>query len=252
MVRTAPAMEPSRVTDSSRSAAATRADVCIVIPLVRAMVLTRVHERVGAVRHPDRVRDTRLTDLYQGEPRAQPVGERHVAVPPPAPGQPRRLVGVERRGVRGRAAAQPADPAERRVRRLPLVPRDGARVVRGRGDRGVHERALRQHQGRPRGAARRRRGLHAGDRRADGPGWLADDVRARPRGQPVLRRHLLPGPAAARAAELPPAARGDRRRVDQPLRRGLRRVHPDPRRADQGRRARPAGSPSTRRRSPRP
>ena len=26
----------------------------------------------------------------------------------------------------------------------------------------VHERALRQHQGRPRGAARRRRGLHAG------------------------------------------------------------------------------------------
>ena len=112
--------------------------------------------------------------------------------------------------------AQRAGAAERRVRRLPLVPRDGARVVRGRGDRGVHERALREHQGRPRGAARRRRGLHAGDRRDDRAGRLADDVRARPRGQPVLRRHLLPGPAAARAAELPAAARGDRRRVDQP------------------------------------
>ena len=152
-------------------------------------------------------------------------------------GQPRRLVGVERRGVRGGAAAQRADPAERRVRRLPLVPRDGARVVRGRGDGGVPERALREHQGRPRGAARRRRGLHAGDRRDDRPGWLADDLRARPRGQPVLRRHLLPGPAAARPAQLPPAARGDRRRLGQPLRRGGCGVRPDPRRARQGGRA---------------
>ena len=37
------------------------------------------------------------------------------------------------------------------------------------------ERALRQHQGRPRGAARRRRGLHAGDHRDDRAGRLADD-----------------------------------------------------------------------------
>ena len=71
--------------------------------------------------------------------------------------------------------AQRAGPAERRVRRLPLVPRDGARVVRGRGDRGVPQRALRQRQGRPRGAARRRRGLHAGDHRDDRPRRLADD-----------------------------------------------------------------------------
>ena len=35
---------------------------------------------------------------------------------------------------------------------------------------------------------------------------LADDLRARPRRQPVLRRHLLPRPAARRAAVVPPGA----------------------------------------------
>ena len=182
---------------------------------------------------------------------AEPAGQRHLPVPPPAPGQPRRLVGVGPRGVRGGPAAQRAGPAERRVRRLPLVPRDGARVVRGRGDRGVPERALREHQGRPRGAARRRRRLHAGDRRDDRAGRLADDLRARPRGQPVLRRHLLPRPAAARAAELPPAARGDRRRVDQPVRRGGRGLRPDPGGARPARSSSRAASPSTRRPSTR-
>ena len=77
--------------------------------------------------------------------------------------------------VRGGAAARRAGAAQRRVRRVPLVPRDGARVVRGRGDRGVPERALRQHQGRPRGAARRGRGLHAGDHGDDRARRLADD-----------------------------------------------------------------------------
>ena len=60
--------------------------------------------------------------------------------------------------------------------------------------RGVHERALRQRQGRPRGAPRRRRRLHAGDHRDDGPGRLADDGAAHPGRRAVLRRHLLPGP----------------------------------------------------------
>ena len=41
--------------------------------------------------------------------------------------------------------------------RLPLVPRDGTRVLRRRRDRGVPQRALRRDQGRPRGASRRRR-----------------------------------------------------------------------------------------------
>ena len=62
----------------------------------------------------------------------------------------------------------------------------------------------------------RRRGLHAGDDRDDRPGRLADDLRARPRRQPVLRRHLLPRPAAARAAVVPAGARGARRRVARP------------------------------------
>ena len=40
---------------------------------------------------------------------------------------------------------------------LPLVPRHGARGLRARRRRRVHERALRLHQGRPRGTARPRR-----------------------------------------------------------------------------------------------
>ena len=62
------------------------------------------------------------------------------------------------------------------------MPRDGARVVRGPGDRGADERALRQHQGRPRGAAGRGRDLHGRGRRADRQRRLAADRRSsRPR-----------------------------------------------------------------------
>ena len=43
------------------------------------------------------------------------------------------------------------------------------------GDRGADERALRERQGRPGGAARPRRRLHGGGGRADRPGRLADD-----------------------------------------------------------------------------
>ena len=51
-----------------------------------------------------------------------------------------------------------------------------------------------------------------------GQGGWPMTVRARPRGQPVLRGDLLPRPAAARAAELPPAAGGDQRCLDQQVR----------------------------------
>ena len=108
---------------------------------------------------------------------------------------------------------------QRRVRRLPLVPRDGARVVRGRRHRGVPQRALREHQGRPRGAARRGRGLHAGHHGDDRARRLADDRRARPRRQPVLRRHLLSRPAAARSAVVPAGAGGAGRRLEHQGRR---------------------------------
>src|SRR5207248_9227112 len=63
---------------------------------------------------------------------AKPSGQRELAVPPPAPGQPRGLVSVGRRGagpgsLRGAAAA-----GVDRLLGLPLVPCEGARVVRGR------------------------------------------------------------------------------------------------------------------------
>ena len=64
--------------------------------------------------------------------RREPTGRRDLAVPPPAPRQSGRLVSVGRRGVRRRRAAQCADPAVGRLLGLPLVPRDGARVLRGR------------------------------------------------------------------------------------------------------------------------
>ena len=104
-----------------------------------------------------------------------------------------------------------ADPALGRLQRLPLVPRDGARVVRERGHGGADERALRQRQGRPRGAARRRRALHGRDRLDDRAGRLADDRLPHAGGRAVLRRHVLPAGAAARAAVVRPApARGRR------------------------------------------
>ena len=63
-------------------------------------------------------------------------------------------------GARRGQAEQQADPALDRLRRLPLVPCDGARELRGRADRGGDERPVRQHQGRSRGAARHRPDLH--------------------------------------------------------------------------------------------
>src|SRR5205807_4772497 len=90
-----------------------------------------------------------------------------------------------------------------RLRRLPLVPRDGARVVRGRADGGADERAVRKREGRPRGASRPRRAVHGRGRDADGSRWLADDRVPDAGGRAVLRGHVLPARAAAWSAELP-------------------------------------------------
>jgi len=70
---------------------------------------------------------------------------------------------VGRGGLRAGARSQRADPPVGRICGVSLVPRDGARVVRGSQDRRPDERALRQHQGRSAGAARCRRGLSEGD-----------------------------------------------------------------------------------------
>ena len=72
---------------------------------------------------------------------AQPARRRHLALPAPARRQPGRLVGVVGRGVRRGGPARRAGAALGRLRRLPLVPRHGARVVRGPGDRRAAQRA---------------------------------------------------------------------------------------------------------------
>ena len=62
----------------------------------------------------------------------EPPRRRDQPVPPPARRQPRRLVPVGRRGVRARPRRRRADLPVGRLLVVPLVPRDGARVVRGR------------------------------------------------------------------------------------------------------------------------
>ena len=106
-----------------------------------------------------------------------------------------------------------ADPAVGRVLVVPLVPRDGPRVLRGRRRRRGDERPVREREGRPRGAARRRRDLHGGGAGAHRPRRLADDRVPHPRraspssAAPTSRR------TPARAARVRAAARRDRRRL---------------------------------------
>ena len=67
-----------------------------------------------------------------------------------------------------------------------------------------HERAVRQHQGRPRGAPRHRRHLHARAALAGRAGRLAADHVPRQRGAAVLGRHLLPARRRATAGPASP------------------------------------------------
>ncbi len=91
------------------------------------------------------------------------------------------------RAARARRAAARLD----RLLGLSLVPRDGARVLRGRGDGIGDERGLRMRQGRSRGASGRRRALHGGGTGDDRTRRLAAERLPHPRAAPVLRRHLL-------------------------------------------------------------
>ena len=118
------------------------------------------------------------------------------------------------RRLRRGPPARRAGPALGRLLGVPLVPRDGPRVLRGPRGGGDDERPLRQRQGRPRGAPRRRQCLHGRRAGDDGPRRLADDGVHDGRRRSVLRRHLLP------EAHLPPADGGDHRRVDAPTRGG--------------------------------
>ena len=133
----------------------------------------------------------------------EPARSRSVAVPPTAREEPRRLVPVGPRGARESEGRGQAHPALDRLLGLPLVPRDGARVVRERGDREADERALREHQGRPRGAPRPRPDLPA-RRAAHGPlGRLAAHGVSHARSEAVLRGHVFPAGGSLRHARLP-------------------------------------------------
>ena len=131
---------------------------------------------VGQARLPlgqgDRDRRTRRVRVDVSEP---PRG-RDQPVPPPARDNPVDWYPVGRRGVRAGPHRRQADLLVGRLLVVPLVSRDGARVVRGPGDRRRHEPALREREGRPRGTPRRRRDLHAGGAGADRPRRLADDA----------------------------------------------------------------------------
>ena len=112
-----------------------------------------------------------------------------------------------------------ADPVERGLLVVPLVPRDGARVVRRRSYRDRDEPTVREREGRPRGATRRRRhlhGCHAGDDRTR---RLADDRVPHARWAPVLRRHVLPEVATPGLAVVHADPRDRARRVDESTRR---------------------------------
>ena len=121
--------------------------------------------------------------------------------------------------ARARLRAQ-ADFPLHRLLDVPLVPRDGARVVRERRGRRGAERAVRLDQGRSGGAARRGSRVHdvrAGDDRV---GRLADERVADAGSQAVLRRHLLSAGVALGPARLRRHPRRDRARVGQRTREG--------------------------------
>ena len=177
---------------------------------------------------------------------AQPARQRHQPLPAPAREQPHRVVGVVRRGLRRSRPPRCARAAVRRVRRLPLVPCHGARVVRGPGDGGPGQRAIRGDQGGPRGAPRHRRRVHGGDAGDDRLGRLADDVLPHAGRGAVPLRHLLPAAAAARDARLPAAPGRRHEGVAGGRRAGSRRGGGD--RCAAGRQRRCRAAPRARRR----
>ena len=97
---------------------------------------------------------------------------------------------------------------------MPLVPRHGAGVVRGRGHGGRAQRGLRRDQGRPGGAPGPGPAVHGRRPGDDGAGRLADERVPDARRAAVLRRHLLPRQPAPRDALLRAGPRGRAPGVD--------------------------------------
>ena len=111
-------------------------------------------------------------------------------------------------------SGEQADLSVDRLLDLPLVPRDGARVVRERGGGRGAQRPFRVDQGRSRRTARRRSRLHdlrSGDDRIR---RLADERLADAGPEAVLWRHLLPADVAVGPARVRRHPPGDRPRLD--------------------------------------
>ena len=150
---------------------------------------------------------------------AEPPGGRDEPLPPPAPVQPRRLVSLGSGGVRAGAARGQAHLPVGRLLGLPLVPRDGARVVRGRRDRRPDERAFVSIKVDREERPGRRLDLHAGRPGDDGPRRLADVRVHDARRRALLRRHVLSARRPPRDAGIPAGARRGRRVLPRPARR---------------------------------
>ena len=141
----------------------------------------------------------------------------------------------QRRAV-SRARRAAADPAQHRLCGMPLVSRDGTRIVRERGDGRTDERELRLHQGGSRRASGHRRDLHAGDPGDDGARRMADDGVPDTGRRAVLRGHVLPARGSTGHAQLSARAgwRGGRVGEQAGERDEDHRLHARPVRAEHG------------------
>mgnify|MGYP000970890519 CR=1 FL=1 len=157
---------------------------------------------------------------FRGSPKLDPHGEptRRFLQRPPPPVRPPSggLVALGSRGVGARSGDGPADPAQHRLRVMPLVPRDGERIVREPGGGGVHQRPFRANQGGSRAASRPGPSVHDGHAADErGRGWLALDGLPHPRRTPVLHGHLFPTRTATGAPVIHAGPAGPGRHLEK-------------------------------------
>ena len=109
--------------------------------------LTSALGRTAALSHPLRSAPAARIAKRAGDD--QLAGGRDLTLSAPARRQPGGLASLGAGGTRPRARRAEAAAGVDRLLRLPLVPCDGARVVRGSGHRRADERVVRLRQGRP-------------------------------------------------------------------------------------------------------
>jgi len=168
---------------------------------------------------------------------AQPSRPGEEPVPPPAQRQSGGLVSLGAGGLRPREDREQACLPLYRVLDLPLVPRDGTRILREGERRRRAQPRLRLDQGGPRGASGRGRHLHGGRADDDGERGLAPVALSDPGRKALLRRNLLPSRGPLRAARVRDAGRRDRGGVEDAAPRA-RELGGGPPRAPEGGRGR--------------